>query len=780
MKLLLHLIFLLSGIMSYSQLNMTQLGFIDIPDTHTTICNDIWGYEDENSNEYALVGAEDGVSIVDVTDPINLNEISWIPGLNSIWRDIKVYDDYAYVTTEADEGLTIIDLSPLPSSTSLTSSIYNGPVGSEWYSAHNLYEDNGFLYIFGAGRGNGGVIILDVATDPLNPIEVGTFDLWYAHDGFVSNDTGYFAHINDGFFSIVDLTDKANPVFLGSSITPSIFTHNIWASDDGNFAFTTDEVDGGYLASFDVSDPGNIIALDKIQSSAGEEIMPHNSHVLGDYLVTSYYADGVIIHDISNPYNLVEVANFDTSPLNQGGSVGCWGAYPFLSSGNILATDRQEGLFVLGADLHQGAYLEGNVTEFGTSNPLNNVEITIDGENISDFSGILGDYATGIESSGTYDVTYFKILYYPETISTSLTEGNVVSQDVVLSPIPQYSVTVTVLDAQTLMPVEDAQVILEHTYISHEGTTDVNGEVIIDLYYQDNYDLTAGKWGMKNDCFEDTLITDLSSGITLYLDQGIYDDFSLDFGWTVFGDAQKGMWVREVPVGVDVGGVIENPFTDAPWDCGNKTFVTGNGSMAGNTDEVGGGETTLASPVFDLSGYTNPHVNFHVFYYNMFGPFYPSDTLFVTMFNGVETASIAKIHKDNINMNQWVPKSYEVPAGFALTSNMQLFVNISDYNETISICEAAFDHFSITDFSMLEVQLEEEELLFYPNPVSDVLNFSKTILGTFNLRDVNGKVIYAGLTSQSVDLSGLSKGIYLIELKDENDEIIHQSKLLKQ
>ncbi|MFT4600360.1 MAG: choice-of-anchor B domain-containing protein [Arenicella sp.] len=762
-----------------SQLNMTQLGYIDIPDSHTTVCNDIWGYEDEAGNEYALVGTEDGVSVVDVTDPGNLEEVSWIPGLNSIWRDIKVYGDYAYATTEADEGLTIIDLSPLPSSTILSSSIYNGPTGSEWFSAHNIYEDNGFVYIFGAGRGNGGVIILDVATDPLNPIEVGTFDMWYAHDGVVRNDTGYFAHINDGFFSIVDLTDKANPVFLGSSITPSTFTHNIWTSSDGDYAFTTDEVSGGYLASFDVSDPSNILALDKIQSSPGEEIMPHNSHVLGDYLVTSYYADGVIVHDITHPHNMVEVGNFDTSPLNTSGSVGCWGAYPFLSSGNILGTDRQEGLFVIGSSLHQGAYLEGNITEFGTSNPLNNVEVTIDGENIQDFSGVIGDYATGIEATGTYDVTYFKILYFPQTISTPLTEGNIVIQDVELTKIPQYNITVTVLDAQTLLPIENAEVILEHTYISHEGTTDINGELVVGLYYQDNYDVTAGKWEMKNDCFADTLLDNMSSGITLYLDQGIYDDFSLDFGWTVFGDATKGMWTREIPVGVDAGGTIENPFTDAPWDCGNKTFVTGNGSTAGNTDEVGGGETTLASPLFDLSGYSSPYVNFNVFYYNMFGPFYPADTLFVTMFNGTETVSIAKIHKDNINMNQWVPKSYEVPAGFTLTANMQLFVNISDYNATISICEAAFDHFSITDFSMVSIEEEVEEILFYPNPVSNVLIFKSGLLGRFEIFDLEGKSIKEGVISPSISVNELSAGMYIIQLQDSEGKLIAHSKLFK-
>ena len=78
-----------------------------------------------------------------------------------------------------------------------------------------------------------------------------------------------------------------------------------------------------------------------------EEVIPHNTHVFGDYLVTSYYTSGVTIIDASDPFNLIEVAYYDTSPSSGGSFDGCWGAYPYLPSGLILATDQQEGLFVL-------------------------------------------------------------------------------------------------------------------------------------------------------------------------------------------------------------------------------------------------------------------------------------------------------------------------------------------------------------------------------------------------------------------------------------------------
>ena len=69
--------------------------------------NYIWGYVDTSGNEYALVGLRNGLSIVEVTNPSNPVEVYRSTGPQTIWRDIKVYGNYAYVTNEADNGLRI-------------------------------------------------------------------------------------------------------------------------------------------------------------------------------------------------------------------------------------------------------------------------------------------------------------------------------------------------------------------------------------------------------------------------------------------------------------------------------------------------------------------------------------------------------------------------------------------------------------------------------------------------------------------------------------------------
>ena len=766
-----------------AQLNMTQLGYLDIPTLHSTGLNDIWGYTDELGNEYALVGAKDGVSIVDVTVPTSPVEVKWIPGMNSIWRDIKTVGDYAYVTTEAEEGLLIIDLSPLPASTTLPTNYYTGSVGSEWLTAHNLYADNGYVYITGAGRGNGGLIILDVLTDPMNPIEVGEFDNWYAHDCFVKDDTAYLANIYDGFFSVLDITVKSSPVLLGTSFTPTNFSHNIWVSDDGNYAFTTDEVSGGFIGAFDVSNPANIKFLDKIQSSPGDGIVPHNCHVKGNYLYTSHYSDGVVVHDITYPYNLIEVGNFDTNPINVTTTDGCWGVYPFFASGNIVASDRNEGLFILSSGVSQGAYLEGAVTEMGTGNPINNVTISIVGENITDYSKILGDYAAGVVNSGTYDVNYFKVLYYPQTISTNLTAGNVAIQDVVLEKIPQFNLTVTVLDAITLNPIENANVKLQHTYIAHEGLTDVNGEIVLGMYYQDNYQIYAGKWSYDTDCFVDSMITSSTGDITLYIKSGVYDDFTFDYGWTSAGNAARGFWEREKPVGVTGGnGEIQNPYNDVPWDCGSFAFLTGNGTQASNTEEVNGGEVVLISPVFDLSSYTDPYVNYASWFYNRHGYQPLNDTLKIYLYDGINPAVlIDKKFHNNTNMSYWVPNSVRVLDYIGLSSTMYFVATLSDENITENVTEGGIDNFSITNFSMLNVADEaENDITLYPNPTTGLIHLEGIQAGQYTIIDASGRFILSDQLRQDINIEYLQNGIYFIRFNDELGNTITTKKIIKQ
>ena len=750
-----------------AQLNVDSISHINYQQLHAANLNDVWGYVDELGNEYALVGTSKGTSIVNVTDPTNPVEVFWLPGSTSIWRDPSSHGDYAYVSTEAEDGLLIIDLSPLPQSTNLTTTLYTGPANNPWQSAHTCFVDeNGYAYVFGANRGNGGVIILDVFTNPMAPIEVGVFDNWYCHDGFVRNDTMYLANIYAGFFSLVDVSDKANPVLLGTKTTPSSFTHNSWPSDNGQYVFTTDEISGAFIAAYDISDPTNIVEVDRIQNSPGSGIIPHNTHVMGDYLITSYYSDGVVIHDITYPYNMIKVAEYDTYEGQTISYDGCWGVYPFLPSGTILAADITNGLFILGPTYQQAAYLEGIVTDEQSNLPLNDVLVKIVGDDQSDLTNSSGFYATGIFSPGIYNVTYEKVGYFPKTESVTLIQGQIVIQNTELTPINPFNLDIKVYELGTTIPISGAQIKLIHPLLVHEGITNGIGEESLTLYYQDGafYNIQVGKWGFVTSCFDMQL--DSSTGsIIVYLEKGYYDDFEFDFSWAIIGDATTGIWERGIP------NPTNNTMigTDAPYDCGSIGFVTGNAAnLNPDFDDVDEGYTTLISPQMDLTSLSNPHINFARSFFCYHGPGQFDDTLKVFISNGSTSVLLDQIGAPQGNEMSYSFQSIPINGLLTINNTMQISVTISDENPNINITEAAFDHFWVSNYITTDIsENTKEEFSLYPNPSNEKITIENAEIDSYvHIRDLNGKIqktIQVSANKMEIDLQSLSAGIYIIQ-----------------
>ena len=775
MKNYVFLLFITLSLNSFGQFNVDSVSNIRYLNTHSTLLNDIWGYTDELGNEYALVGAEKGVGIVDVSIPSNPQEIFWEGGTQSVWRDLKTYSDVAYVTTEASSGLMIIDLSPLPVLPISPANYYNGPVGQEWASAHNLYidEQNGFAYIFGSNRGNGGVIILDLS-DPLNPTEAGVFDDWYVHDGFVRNDTMFLGHIYEGFFSMVDVTDKSNPVLLGTQLTPSTFSHNVWATGNGDFAFSTDEVSGGYIGAFDVSDPTNIVEIDRIQSSPNEGyIIPHNTHVKGNHIITSYYTDGVVIHDVTYPYNMIEVGQYDTHPTQSPQFDGCWGVYPFFASGTIIASDRSEGLFVLAPNYIQGCYLEGVITDASTTALLSDVTVTIDANNITESSSSVGFYATGVAAPGTYSISYFKVGYYPQTISVDLLTGIIDIEDIQLVPIPPFNLTVTVLESGTNLPISGANISLMIPLSSLSGTTNAIGEEQLSMYYPEFYEVIVGKWGYVTSCSNE-FINNVTNNITVYLDKGYYDDFTFDFGWTSSGTALSGVWQRGVPFGTSTGSA---PSADVNGDCGNKAFLTGNSdNQDPDYDDIDNGTADLTSPIMDLTTYTDPYVNYYRWFYNEHGGPLIDDTLRVFVSNGTESVEIDKVGKDPLYWDQWSLRSFRLEDYITISSTMQFFFRTSDLDPNINITEAGLDHFEILNASDVGVTELSKSLRLYPNPTNDFIQIEGVETNSnYRVANMSGQILITGEVTPNnyrINLSRLQSGIYFIEIANQSFKIV--------
>lgn len=116
-----------------------------------TLAN-VWGYTSRSGHEYALLGGAKGLIIVDITDPDNPVQITQIPGPNNLWKEIKTYSNYAYITSEGGSGIQIVNLKNLPSS-NLPYHYYrgDGQILNQLNRIHALHIDTnkGFLYAWG-------------------------------------------------------------------------------------------------------------------------------------------------------------------------------------------------------------------------------------------------------------------------------------------------------------------------------------------------------------------------------------------------------------------------------------------------------------------------------------------------------------------------------------------------------------------------------------------------------------------------------------------------------
>ena len=76
----------------------------------------------------------------------------------------------------------------------------------------------------------------------------------------------------------------------------------------------------------------------------------HNGYVKENLFFLANYRAGVRIIDISDieNQNIEEVGFFDTYPENDIADFdGVWSVYPYFSSGNIIVSDINRGLFII-------------------------------------------------------------------------------------------------------------------------------------------------------------------------------------------------------------------------------------------------------------------------------------------------------------------------------------------------------------------------------------------------------------------------------------------------
>ncbi len=751
---------------AFAQLNMTLLSHIQ----YDANGNDIWGWVAPDSTEYAIMGLVNGVSIVSLADPSNATEVAFIPGQYSTWRDIKTWGNFAYVTTDQSgttEGLTVIDMSNLPESVEYYRWTPDIPGLGVLQTCHNLYIDEfGYCYLSGCNLNSGGILYIDVFSQPGTPIYINHGFNIYSHDVYVRNNRMYTSEIYGGDLGIYDVSDKANTQLLGRQQTPFEFTHNSWLSDDGMVAFTTDERANAPIGAYDVSDPEDIIELDQFRplETLGEGVIPHNVHVWQNWLIISYYTDGGIVADASRPTNIIEVGNFDTFLGVQTGFNGAWGAYPFLPSGTVLVSDINSGLYVLAPNYVRACWLEGVVTDAVTNLPINGVMIQIvTDEANGDDTNAAGKYETGLATAGQYAVNFQKEGYEALTVSAELNNGVLTILNVQMVPLTPVNFGGQVVDAATGAPVPNARILMQGELSSFSTTADANGIFSLSNVFADDYEVIAGAWGYLH---KNIASLNLSSDInvTIELDRGYQDDFVFDQGWTAtLGTpaATSGAWVRGEPNGTFSNGSAVNPNTDVDFDLGNACYVTGNANVGGiGDDDVDGGIVILTSPEMDLSAYVDPFVQYNLWFANTGGNNNPDDQLVVKISNGIETVAIETVTQ---SLGVWRDRSSLRVANFVdfTAGPVTISVETADLPGNGHVVEAGFDAFLVSgdfvsDLETPAVPLADAKVL--PNP------FVGSFTLDYNLGLHEGELVVHNALGQAIAAQALAAGSGLLSL----------------
>lgn len=712
MKKIVAFIFLcLSAQLSFAQNQMPLVSSLYYPDGLSSL----WGYVDPTGHEYALVGVKSGTSIVDIENPVTPTELFFIPGPFNNWREIKTWQQYAYVSNEVGEGIQIIDLGNLPNAAPTINFTADGMLKS----VHALWIDE-FGYLYLAGFNNmasdipveqRGVAIFDLNADPLNPTYVNTYSNNYVHDAYVRDNIMYTSEIYAGQVAIIDITDKQNMVTLATQTTPNAFAHNVWLSDNSHYMFVADEKNGAFVTSYDISNLNDIRELDRYQSSPGSNTMPHNVHILNDFLLVSYYTDGVRILDAHQPDALIETEFYDTSPFSGPGSAGCWGVYQYLPSGNILASDRQQGLFIMRPAFQRASYVEGNVVNAQTDSPLSNVTISIVGTNANDLSRFDGSYKTGTANAGVYDIKFEKYGYSPVLISNqSLVAGQNLLLNIALEPLPSFDFSVRIMDENGAV-LPNINVLVKHSPLNNQQsyalTSNAEGLVQIEDIFNDSYTIWATQWGYVSHTaqFDATLDNDFYE---IVLPKGYYDNFATELNWTVEGltDNALGAWTRQQPWGTLVNGALCAPAVDVPDDWGTACYVTGY-EQQNNAEsfDLDAGTTRLVSPNMNLNSYTAPYINFSLWFCatNTTAPSEASVLLYLTDGTNNHTL-VSSLDTDSLMQGFSGWKYFSLPVGSSSLNYGQVRLVVEAFSAMASsIVEVGFDHFSVSEGQLVGI-----------------------------------------------------------------------------
>lgn len=382
------------------QKNLSLIGSVALGPLFET--SDVWALG--NTAYVGGFGVGTTVKIVDISDPSNPTVVSELPFPSSSPQDVKAarihtrhfHGDMLLVGEEGpDGGFSLFDVSdpttPVPLGGIRIPFVHNSYLYQKGNRAFVLLAIP-FAEVF-SGPDPFNPVISDFAiaeiTDPANPVIIsdwgagGDGGFPFGFDGFPgpcdvcrgdafaavfnhdvwANQQGTIAYLSywDLGLILLDISDPANPTFIGRGIEPPTLgndegnAHNAVPALGGNLVLVGDEDFGpqpwGFLRVFDTGETANPIQIGAFATDAAlNEPEPdlastmHNIVVRGSRAYLSWYFEGIRVVDFSQPSAPREIAAFVPAPGPPVNGL-IWGVY--VQGNLILASDLAGFLYIL-------------------------------------------------------------------------------------------------------------------------------------------------------------------------------------------------------------------------------------------------------------------------------------------------------------------------------------------------------------------------------------------------------------------------------------------------
>ena len=303
------------------------IGYVSLDEMDATLGNDCWGWTDlQTAKEYVLMGLENGTAIIDISEPNQPNYLGKIQTatVSSMWRDIKVYNNHAFIVSEADDhGMQVFNLEQLRG-LNTKQKFSPGYTYKGYGDSHNIAinTESGYAYTAGAGNSRNpiGIHALNIK-EPTNPkLELQISDFGYSHDAQIVNykgpDLNYFGKeiyvgSNETKVVFVDVSDKKNPKLISEFFYDDEYTHQSWLTEDHRYALLGDEYDE-LNSSYELVNNTRTIIIDitnldnpvlHYEYLAETESIDHNGYVKGNNFYLASYTSGLRVINIQNIQN---------------------------------------------------------------------------------------------------------------------------------------------------------------------------------------------------------------------------------------------------------------------------------------------------------------------------------------------------------------------------------------------------------------------------------------------------------------------------------------------